>query len=129
MASDEKQNSKNNGTELEGIELEIAAYIKVTDQLIATLEKILPAINENKVSDPEAFIKVVKPLCITVENTLPLLNDLFENLDYVSDEHADELRRKALHLEEDLLTPLIDYISQHQKSSDAVIRKDLNPVC
>lgn len=129
MASDEQTEGKHKSNELEGIELEVAAYLKVTDQLIGTLERILPAIKDNKVSDPEAFIKVVKPLCITVENTLPLLNDLFENLDYVSDEHADELRQKAIHLEEDLLTPLIDYISRHQKKTDTIIRKDTKPVC
>ncbi|MCR5537250.1 MAG: hypothetical protein K6F05_07570 [Succinivibrio sp.] len=122
--ADEKQEE-----ELSGVDLEIAAYFKVTDKLIDTLEQVIPMMQGGRPKEPQALLKLLKPLCMTVENTLPQLWDLCDNLSYLKDDQADRLRQKVRHLEEDLLLPMLDFIRRHDEQASEIIVKDEKPYC
>lgn len=113
--SDKDIELKNNDSQKDPIEDEISQIFKAADDLIKVLEKLAPKTNSKDVVNPEAFMKIIRPLSINVENLLPNLNDFEDNLRYMNDDRADELKRKIMHLEDDLLPQVLSYIDKYDK--------------
>ncbi len=113
--SDKDLELKNNEAQKAPIEDEISQIFKAADELINVLEKLSPKTKSKEVVNPEAFMKIIRPLAVNVENLLPNLNDFEDNLRYINDERADELKRKIMHLEDDLLPDVLQYIDSYDR--------------
>lgn len=96
----------------DGIDDEVVKIISTTKNLIGVLEKITKEIHSDKILNEQAFLKIIKPLTMNVENSLPQLMEVEDNLLYLQDERAYEIRSMITHLEDDLLAPLLDYIKE-----------------
>ena len=96
--SDKDLELKNNEAQKAPIEDEISQIFKAADELINVLEKLSPKTKSKE-----------------VVNLLPNLNDFEDNLRYINDERADELKRKIMHLEDDLLPDVLQYIDSYDR--------------
>ncbi len=115
---------------LQGIELEVAAYLKMLTTLSETMEKLEKLYTSKQPPElREKTLKVVKEMCISIENSLPLLRDFLDNLSYMQDENTDKVRSMLVHIEDDLLPRALEFIrSQGEAAAEPVITKK-DPVC
>lgn len=83
---------------------------RTADELILKLEKCVRASRDNPFG-AERLLDILDPLCQTVEEILPVLHQHAGHLRAEGAlEQASELKRKTVHIEDDLLPVLLAYI-------------------